>query len=34
MRGSMIYGQSVPFDELLTEIHQLNDCIRQLPYRK
>ena len=32
MRESMIYGQSVPFDELLTEIQRLNDHIRQLPY--
>lgn len=34
MRQSMIYGQSVPFDELLTEISQLNDRIRKLPYPK
>ena len=34
MRQSMIYGQSVPFDELLTEIRQLNDRINALPYRK
>ena len=33
MRQSMIYGQSVPFDELLAEIRQLNDRIRKLPYR-
>lgn len=34
MRGSMIYGKSVSFDELLTEIRQLNARIRQLPYTK
>jgi len=34
MRGSMIYGKSVSFDELLTEIRQLNERIRQLPYTK
>ena len=34
MRGSMIYGKSVSFDELLTEIRQLNDRIRKLPYPK
>lgn len=34
MRGSMIYGKSVSFDELLTEIRQLNVRIRQLPYTK
>ena len=34
MQGSMIYGKSVPFDELLTEIRQLNARIRQLPYTK
>ena len=30
----MIYGESVSFDELLEEIRQLNDRIRQLPYDK
>ena len=34
MRGSMIYGKSVSFDELLTEIRQLNERIRQMPYTK
>ena len=34
MQGSMIYGKSVSFDELLTEIRQLNERIRQLPYTK
>ncbi len=34
MQGSMIYGKSVSFDELLTEIRQLNARIRQLPYTK
>ena len=34
MQGSMIYGKSVLFDELLTEIRQLNARIRQLPYTK
>lgn len=34
MRQSMIYGQSVPFDELLTEIRQLNARIHALPYQK
>ncbi len=34
MRGSMIYGKSVSFDELLTEIRQLNEHIRTLPYKK
>ena len=34
MQSSMIYGMSVPFDELLEEIRQLTDRIRQLPYRK
>ena len=34
MQGSMIYGKSVSFDELLTEIRQLNALIRQLPYTK
>ena len=34
MQSSMIYGESVPFDELLTEMRQLNDRIRQLPYAK
>ena len=30
----MIYGPSVAFDELLVEIRQLNQCIRELPYQK
>lgn len=34
MQGSMIYGKSVSFDELLAEIRQLNNRIRQLPYTK
>ena len=34
MQGSMIYGKSVSFDELLTEIRQLNERIRTLPYQK
>ena len=34
MQSSMIYGESVSFDELLEDIRQLNDRIRQLPYRK
>ena len=34
MQSSMIYGESVSFDKLLEEIRQLNDRIRQLPYRK
>ena len=34
MRESMIYGESVPFDELLSEIRQLNDRIHALPYYK
>ena len=34
MQSSMIYGESVSFDELLEEIRQLNDRIHQLPYRK
>lgn len=34
MQSSMIYGESVSFDELMEEIRQLNDRIRQLPYRK
>ena len=34
MQSSMIYGKSVPFDELFAEIRQLNDRIRQLPYHK
>ena len=34
MRSSMIYGDSVPFDELLTELRALNARIRELPYRK
>ena len=34
MQSSMIYGESVSFDELLEEIRQLNDHIRQLPFHK
>ena len=34
MRQSMIYGQSVPFDELITEMRQLNNRINALPYSK
>lgn len=34
MQASMIYGPSVPFDELLVEIRQLNARIRQLSYTK
>ena len=34
MRASMIYGESVPFYELLSGIRQLNDRIRKLPYHK
>ena len=34
MRQSMIYGQSVSFDELLNEIKALNDRIHALPYVK
>lgn len=34
MQSSMIYGESVPLDELLEEMRQLNDRIRQLPYCK
>ncbi|MBR1425867.1 MAG: nucleotidyl transferase AbiEii/AbiGii toxin family protein [Paludibacteraceae bacterium] len=34
MRQSMIYGQSVPFDELLSEIRRLNARIRTFPYSK
>ena len=34
MRRSMIYGDSVPFDELLSELRALNARIRELPYRK
>ena len=34
MQSSMIYGESVPFDELLEEIRQLNTRIRILDYRK
>ena len=34
MQRTMIYGQSVTFDELLAEIRQLNIRIRELPYRK
>ena len=32
MQRTMIYGQSVTFDELLAEIRQLNIRIRELPY--
>ena len=34
MQRTMIYGQSVTFDELLAEIRQLNQCIRELPYQQ
>ena len=34
MRMSMIYGDSVPFDELLSELRALNARIHALPYRK
>ena len=34
MQHTMIYGQSVTFDELLAEIRQLNIRIRELPYQK
>ena len=34
MQSSMIYGESVPFDELLAEIRQLNMRIRALDYQK
>ena len=34
MQRTMIYGQSVTFDELLAEIRQLNIRIRELPYQK
>ena len=34
MQRTMIYGQSVTFDELLAEIRQFNQCIRELPYQK
>lgn len=34
MRRSMIYGDSVPFDELLSELRALNARIHELPYRK
>lgn len=34
MQSSMIYGESVSFDELIIEIRQLNDRIRQLPYSR
>jgi len=34
MRKSMIYGTSVPFDELITELRALNARIHTLPYRK
>ena len=34
MQRTMIYGQSVTFDELLTEIRQLNLYISELPYLK
>lgn len=34
MQRTMIYGQSVAFDELLTEIRQLNLRISELPYLK
>ena len=34
MQSSMIYGESVPFDELIAEMRQLNNRIHQLPYSK
>lgn len=34
MRKSMIYGTSVPFEELITELRTLNARIHALPYRK
>ena len=34
MRQSMIYGPSVPFDEMMQEMRQLNERIRQLSYSK
>ena len=34
MQRTMIYGQSVTFDELLAEMRQLNQCICELPYQK
>ena len=34
MRQSMIYGASVPFDEMMQQMRQLNERIRQLPYCK
>ena len=34
MRQSMIYGPSVPFDEMMQEMRQLNERIRQLTYKK
>ena len=34
MQRTMIYGQSVTFDELLAEIRQLNLRISELPYLK
>ena len=34
MQRTMIYGQSVAFDELLAEIRQLNLRISELPYLK
>ena len=34
MQRTMIYGQSVTFDELLAEMRQLNQCISELPYQK
>ena len=34
MQRTMIYGQSVAFDELLAEIRQLNLRISELPYQK
>ena len=34
MQRTMIYGQSVTFDELLAEMRQLNQCVSELPYQK
>jgi hypothetical protein len=34
MQRTMIYGQSITFDELLAEMRQLNQCISELPYQK
>lgn len=34
MRQSMIYGPSVPFDDMMLEIQRLGERIRRLPYKK